>query len=254
MARNKIQILIQKIQSIVGEDDSISRLEKDLVKDYLRELYEYVEAIPVSGSLREPTSSQSQPLESPIKEHRASAIPKVIDRDEEPLTRVEEPKEKEVIESFFRREPIIPNGKKEPRNWESANEKEEKPAPSTIIEEPAPIPEVFRQEIPTPKKYDILFENGQAKELSDKLSRLPISDLNRAFSINDRLLIVADLFGNDQLKFQETIDILNSKYSFEEAKSYLIRYIVETYQWLDEEKTERAKEFIKLVERRYLGR
>jgi hypothetical protein len=116
------------------------------------------------------------------------------------------------------------------------------------------VAEVFRHETVIPEKYRLLFEANHSKDLSDKLSRAPISDLMKAFSINDRMLVVTDLYNGDHQKFQDTIDILNTKYSFDEAKSYLLRYIVDQYEWLGEEKLERAREFVKLVERRFLGR
>ncbi|MCB0668894.1 MAG: hypothetical protein KDC80_23885 [Saprospiraceae bacterium] len=268
MAQSKIQNLLQKINSIVGDGESMSRLEKDLVKDYLRELYELTDAIPFQGAVKDRTafSPDKHPSEStPVKpvnqpysepEKSTSVSTPVISREE-------------VNEPIKARDSYVPNGKKESfSHGDSTAEVKEAPRsePGTehltrsaepFEKEPEPtepvVPEVFRKEVPVPRKYETLFEYSEAKELSDKLSRSPISDLNRAFSINDRLLIVADLFANDQQKFQETIDILNTKYSFEDAKSYLLRYIVERFSWIDEDRSERAREFIKLVERRYLN-
>ncbi|MBK8426713.1 MAG: hypothetical protein IPL27_12410 [Lewinellaceae bacterium] len=39
-----------------------------------------------------------------------------------------------------------------------------------------------------PSGVEVLFEEKQAKELSDKLSELPIADLKKAIALNDRLL------------------------------------------------------------------
>lgn len=263
MAHSKIQNLLQKIQSIIGDEQSMSRLEKDLVKDYLREVYELTNAIPLSGAIKSEGDVSVQ-----SRNHFQENIPSTRIQ-EEPSKNVYHatpvrPLEKEISRT---QDSYIPNGKKEQYAPESSVEVKERPQeqslPTAPLTQPAPsgsrpestetsVPEVFRQEVPVPKKYESLFESTAAKELSDKLSRSPISDLNRAFSINDRLLIVGDLFANDQQKFQETIDILNTKYSFDEAKSYLMRYIVDRFNWIDEEKSERAREFIKLVERRYL--
>lgn len=253
MAKSKIQHLIQKIQSIIGDEDSISKLERDLVKSYLRDLYELTEEIPITGSLRDTKSPELTSLKpEPSSQPRPIANDIEVSRENvKPLPRKEEPEE--VVEPMIIQDSYIPNGKHENHFAQPKVEAKEDPVPQSMnYSRPEPITEVFRQDVPTPPQYESLFETTKTKELSDKLSRSPISDLNRAFSINDRLLIVSDLFGNDQLKFQETIDILNSKYSFGEAKSYLLRYIVDRFNWLDEEKSERAREFIKLVERRYL--
>ncbi len=260
MAYSKIQTLISKIQSIIGDEGSISRLEKDLVKDYLRELYDLTDALPLTGMAiqtkrtapeiepapmpkviattpHSPEASRPSTITSlPVKEESESSMPDIPN----PF-RVPEP-----AETLVPGEPYLPNGKGEHIQPETRS-------PGSEDRNTSPVPQAFLSEIPVPVKYESLFDARQAKDLSDKLSRSPVADLNRAFSINDRLLVVTDLFAGDQQKFQETIDILNSKYSFDEARSYLTRYIIDRYDWLNEEKSERAREFIKLVERRYLG-
>ena len=117
---------------------------------------------------------------------------------------------------------------------------------------PKEVPQVFRMEENISSRYNALFQQQSGNELSDRLSRSPIDNLQRALSINDRLLTVNQLFNGNHESFNETIDILNSKYSFSEAKSYLVRYVIDKFDWLDEEKVDQARDFIKLVERRFL--
>ncbi|MBK8502782.1 MAG: hypothetical protein IPL46_11490 [Saprospiraceae bacterium] len=245
MAQAKIHTLLLKIQSIIGHEESISRLEKDLVKDYLRELYDLTETIPTTGvskpiRVTEPVAvfrpeveDQSPP---PIQKPEPVAVPPMM---KQPLPAIESSPKPEYQHFNGTKETIIEPATRQQPDIQYSN---------------PPITEVFRQETVIPQKYSPLFEGNQSKDLSDKLSRAPISDLMKAFSINDRLLVVADLFNGDQQKFQDTIDILNTKYSFDEAKSYLLRYMVDQYEWLSEERLERAREFIKFVERRFLGR
>ena len=248
MANSKIQTLITKIQSIIGSEDSVSRLEKDLVKGYLRELYELSDALPLTGST---TISKESPAIREMTNSKPTYISAAPQEKEEPrpyFTPQTTEKITTPIEIGEASEPYsTPNGrtdnqKSEVRSFEAAGERRSISA----------IPEVLRSEPLPNKKYESLFESSRTRDLSDKLSRSPIADLGKAFSINDRILVVADLFGGDQHKFQETLDILNTKYSLEEARSFLIRYIVDRYNWLEEDRSERAREFIKLVERRYL--
>jgi hypothetical protein len=247
MAQPKIQTLLLKIQSIIGHEESISRLEKDLVKDYLRELYDLTEAIPTTG-------------DSKIIKVAEAISPRIEVESLSPSVTVSVPKpEPALAPPVLKHE--IPTAEPSPKSeyLHSNGIKEATFDPATLKQPEKqsfapPVTEVFSQETIIPSKYRQLFEVNQSKDLSDMLSRAPISDLMKAFSINDRLLVVTDLFAGDQQKFQDTIDILNTKYSFDEAKSYLVRYIVDRYEWLGEERLERAREFVKLVERRFLGR
>lgn len=141
---------------------------------------------------------------------------------------------------------------------------EEKPAP--VVPPPPPPPEV-KPAAPAPVvepivvkappvalangDFDVLFEEKQAKELSEKLSEMPIADLRRAIALNDRLLLTRELFAGDGQAFESTIAALNSCGNFMEAKAYLIEHCVVRYAWTDKKRLDTAKDFVKLVRRRY---
>ena len=317
MNQQKIESLLRKIQTILTDPTELSKLEKDLVKDYLRTLYDMVDG---SGPVEQVPSTHRQSSINPIAGNLPS-LKHVEERVHKPATKVSQ---EETITSEVQPErvkpsqPIIPPS---PPPVEQSAEAKPKPAePSTIVEEKvstqependktpptvpvseqektwedaqmasvkdqsvseytptrtpldlksngssdsrqtketAPrvereMPEVFRMEERISSKYNTLFQQQQSNELSDRLSRSPIENLQRALSINDRLLTVNQLFNGNHEAFNDTIDILNSKYSFAEAKSYLVRYVIDKYEWLDEEKVDQARDFIKLVERRFL--
>ena len=145
---------------------------------------------------------------------------------------------------------------------------EEKPAPAPplppppVVLEPVrpaePLPQIIPPPPPTPVSFpaippeaEILFEQKQAKELSEKLSELPIPDLRKAIALNDRLLLTRELFGGDNQAFDNAINALNGFQSMEQAKAYLLDHCVMRYRWTDKKHIETAKNFIKLVRRRY---
>lgn len=97
----------------------------------------------------------------------------------------------------------------------------------------------------------MLFEEKQAKELSEILAEQPITDLKKGVALNDRLLLTRELFAGDGKAFESTIASLNSFSNFDEAKDYLLEHCVTRYLWLDKKRVEEAKKFIKLVRRRY---
>ncbi len=314
MNQQKIESLLRKIQMILTDPTELSKLEKDLVKDYLRTLYDMVDGSgpveqipsspkqssinPIAGNL--PSLSQVEQRVSsknvevpgekvPSSEARSEKVkpsqpikPAIPPRVELPVedkpesvkstTGMEEGQEKPAAE----KPPTVPVSEQE-KTWEDAQmasvkdqsvseytpartpldlksngSSESRETSETVARVEREVPEVFRMEERISSKYDPLFQKQQSNDLSDRLSRSPIENLQRALSINDRLLTVNQLFNGHHEAFNETIDILNSKYSFAEAKSYLVRYVIDKYEWLDEEKVDQARDFIKLVERRFL--
>ena len=134
------------------------------------------------------------------------------------------------------------------------------PPPPPVVEAPPPVVVAPPPPPTTPNPVtatvsagdaDVLFEYREAKELSEKLSDTAISDLKRAISLNDRLMIQRELFGNDNPLFEAALTTLNNASGFEAAKAYLLNECIGRFDWLHKNKVETAKSFIRLVRRRY---
>ena len=69
--------------------------------------------------------------------------------------------------------------------------------------------------------------------------------------MNDRLLLTSELFAGDGKAFEAAIGGINALSSFDEAQAYLIENCVVRYTWTDKKRIETAKNFIKLVRRRF---
>ncbi len=229
MDNNRAKLLLDKINGLFRnlnlDANQISSVERDLMLSYIRDLYDAV--------LEQPSSQASRPKSSPT----------------------------------------MPKERKEP-DFEIVKPKEEKstiPPKIIEIEEPSPEPKDSTAQPPKPpakpkdeasklspaksktspdNTFEQLFEQKRATELSEKLSESPITDLTRAMSINDRLLYMNELFGKDIQALNETLKLLNKYDNIEEAKG-LLANLADQYTWLDDEKINIAREFIKLVRRRY---
>lgn len=127
------------------------------------------------------------------------------------------------------------------------------PPPPPVVEEKIEVvvPVKAKTQSHAPVDADLLFEEKQAKELSEKLAEQPVSDLKKAIALNDRLLLTRELFAGDGKAFESAISALNGFSDFENAKAYLIEHCVTRYMWLDKKRVEEAKNFVKLVRRRY---
>ncbi|HHH49351.1 MAG TPA: hypothetical protein ENK52_00035 [Saprospiraceae bacterium] len=221
MDLHKAKILLDKINSlhrnISMDENHIAAIEKDLMLNYIRQLYEcyLIENSPVS---KETPVAKKQIREEPRPK------PKVVIEESIP-----EPVAVKKVS------PVVP------------------PPKPRVVEKPKPVRVVQQKEkvIDTTNDFDLLFEHKQGKELSDKLSALPIKDLTKAMGLNEKIFTINELFDGDKTVFEETMLALNGLRNFEEAKTFLSNHIARQYNWMDKSKKKKAKEFIKLIRRRY---
>ncbi len=218
----KSKALLKKINvlhdSAVDFEGSMTSMEKDLLLQYLRDLYEII--------LHEGQSSSA----SPVREKRFVSV------ESYPV-----PKQIQVKEPT-KPEPISP----QESSAERINVEEPKPVLETV--EPQPKPEGGK----TREKLAVLFESDESKDLRSKFSSLPISDISKSMGINDKILTINELFGGDQALFNNVVKELNGFRSFNEAKQYLIGGVAKKQEWYEDQKKGKAITFIKLIRRRYL--
>ena len=122
----------------------------------------------------------------------------------------------------------------------------------SVAQQPVEQPSVVVQEdVQAPQCLgDVL--GGGVKTLADKMSSddaptTPfnrIEDLRKAIGLNDKFLMIRDLFGGDADRYEDTIDTLNE---FEDLDECII-YITENFRWNPD--SEGAKLLISLIERK----
>lgn len=247
MELQRAKILLEKInalyRSIDLDEGKIAHIERDLMLNYIRQLYEIflqTETGPAAAS----------PAAQPRRE--ASADPGEQARPQpEPLKRTYKPPRIIEIPEINQQQTPPPPPQPAPP---PAPPRQEVPA-TRQPEPPRPEPEPVRNEqAPAPShrpELESLFEQKKATELSEKLSESPVGDLTRAMAINDRLLFMNELFGRNMNILDETLRQLNRFQTMAEAKP-LLTTLAERYNWMEEEKLDIAKGFIKLVRRRYI--
>jgi hypothetical protein len=135
---------------------------------------------------------------------------------------------------------------------------EKVPAPKpkeTPIKPTAPTaqpPKVVQAPIVVSEELKVLFEFKTATDLSEKLSQAPIKDLKTSMGLNERFLIISELFKGDAGRYNQAIDALNSFENFEQAKAYILTNIASEFDWGNEKRKTQAANFVKKVRRRYL--
>lgn len=126
--------------------------------------------------------------------------------------------------------------------------------PEAVEEAPAPVVTAAPTEVTPveqPKRVaDVL--GGSVTVLGDAMAgddtpTTPfnrIDDIRKAIGLNDKFLMIRDLFGGDEQKYEDTIDTLNE---FEDLDECMI-YIVENFRWNPD--SEGAKLLVSLIERK----
>lgn len=143
-------------------------------------------------------------------------------------------------------------------------QEEKQPEPqSEVIATPKPEPieppAIQESEIETPpepeQKTDSVStqpkpKSDQPQTVAERFQRTPIQDLRKAIGINQKYLLMNDLFDGENEAFNEAVDRLNSFASGQEAITYVNAELAVKYRWNLEE--DLVQNFINLVERRYL--
>ena len=128
------------------------------------------------------------------------------------------------------------------------------PAPTPIVPQqpvaPAPVAQPQPQSVEPQRVADVL---GSGRKVLGDVSQneiVPtppmskIVDLRKAIGINDKFIMLRDLFGGNEAQYNTTIDALNSFTSLDDC----MIYIVENFAWNPD--SEGAKLIVSLIERK----
>ena len=220
MDLRQAKITLEKINdlfhSLERDASNVSLIERDLMRGYIQQFYEHF----ISGATA-PSSVAEEPVREKAPVRRNYTPPRIIEIPDAPRDNYSAPK---------------PEPDPEPQ----------KPEPVKVAEPVAPA--ASRQDIPANLKH--LFAFKEATELSEKLSERPVHDLTKALAINDRLLYMNELFGRDLNALNDTLGRLNQMSSMDEARGLIVQ-MAQRYDWGADEKEDTARDFIRLVRRKY---
>ncbi|MCE2789211.1 MAG: hypothetical protein LW630_04790 [Saprospiraceae bacterium] len=228
---HKISLLLEDAQ----HSGQMTSIDRDVLLTYIRNLYEIF--LHNQHVVR-------QPEESPI--HTASIV-----QPEMPVQNVtvEAVKEETIVQAAQFIQPEV-------RPEVSTPIHEVPVALPTVVESPK-VEHVAEETKPdhtsglNAEALREIFAELTIRDLSDRLSMAPISDLSKSMGFNEKMLTQQELFGNNAQSFQDTLNALNACKNFDEAKDFLIRNIIPTYQWTSDTKLKKATHFVKLVRRRF---
>ena len=224
--------------------------EEVVVEPEVEEKVEEIAVEPelVAESIVEPKAEESKPAESKAELPKAVGAG-LFDLNDIPVRS----KSRRKMISLYSDNPIPVQTSHEPA-------KEEKPVEvvAPVVEEvpeveAAPVVEttpVAKPIVSAPQRLGDSF--GGVKTLADQMAKdgsptTPfnrITELRQAIGLNDKFLMIRDLFGGDAARYEATIDTLDE---FEDLDECII-YIVENFRWNPD--SEAAKLLVSLIERK----
>lgn len=107
-------------------------------------------------------------------------------------------------------------------------------------ETPETVPENKKESI-----ADIIARQEKVEDFATKLQQKPISDINEAIGLGEKLLFINDLFDKDPVRYVDTIKELNSYSDYEDATAY----IKANFNWDPEKET--TVNFLEIVRRKF---
>jgi hypothetical protein len=87
------------------------------------------------------------------------------------------------------------------------------------------------------------------KEVSSKLTDMPVKDLKKAIGVNDRFLYINELFRGDEVMYERSIKTINSFSIWPEAEYWIRRELKTKLGWIDSDST--VVQFDQLIKRRF---
>jgi len=242
MDLNRAQHLLTKIQAFLenGNGKALSRLETDLLKSYVIQLYDVlsdeVSAIKQHDIVRAPEMPSSKityPDLPPIyatkpfvQEPEVIEVPKVVPEIKVPVV-----------------EPVI-----------TIHHPEPKPIHVAV---PEPVLKVVHQPETTHSYKEAsaelrkLFDAPFADEVSGLSSKVPVANIESALGLNERIFTLNELFGGNKSLFDATCAELNLLHSYHEATDLLLEGPAKQFDWSDPTRIKMAEHFIRIVARRY---
>ena len=188
---------VQEVEDVVEPEIEVPVVE-DTVDDDLP--FDDVPAEPAEEQFEEPVEEQ---LEEPVEETFQENVEEQVEEPVEVL--MEEPAEEPVM---FIEEPVEP----------VADEDDDLP----IFAEPEPEPVQQAAPIDSKPRQAVIDSMTDRQAWRTDMPGTPVKDIRSAISLNDRILFINMLFGQDPMAFQDALTKINQMTSLDEVVNFVM--------------------------------
>ena len=220
----KITVLVEKISYLLKSIESqgqVSKIDKDLMVNYVKELYETTLQVQTSDSQNyNQHTNQQAPQYPPSNEQQSNYYP-----------------------PNFQNKPSNGNAASPNGNGNSLNNNSNGSSRKSISEMLNEIHSVEKPSINESMK-------AGPQGLADKLKQTPIKELSTYVSLNKRFAFINLLFNGDAMKYDDALTFIDQCKSYQESMAYVQNKIMKEYKWKEDD--DLVSEFLSLVLRRFL--
>ena len=249
--KHEISLLHQQVEFLLRNEKEVGLLDLDVMMNRTHTIYDKMCAIDIGNY---PAGDGDE----------MDFLPSFEEEDEKPMVEEEEPIEEEeepVVEE--EEEPVVEENEDAYFEEEVEEEPQEVPTVELQVEpqeepkvEPQVEPQMEPQEEPVVESktdadnlgFILDFEPTEDHSLAAKLQHESITDLRSAIGINDKFLLVNELFGGSMEKYNKSIDNLNDLKTLNGALVYMNELRIEL-QW--NSNNEAYKKLLDLVHRKF---
>lgn len=232
----QVTLLLEKVQKDWNRaliSNKITRIDKDILIEDIRQLYEWVHDLEIGAELEQnlqeasstPQLKMQEPAEEePEKSEKSTEIqePEVIavkpeSHDEviEEPEKSQDPNEVELEIVTETESATTPESDVEERDDEKEREQE-----NHDLAEEASQPSASEMFTASKTLADIYRANGD-NSIAAKMQKNKLSDLKSAIGLNEKFLFINEIFGGDTAHYKAAIDKFNLMNHYHEALQYL---------------------------------
>ena len=254
--REEITVLIDSIKEHsdkITHYERINQLELELILSKIKKLYEksivfnYLndsDRLKANSNVnKQIDTNQHDSIKVLISEHNGKLIDTTMETKSANPVKIEETETELYSES---KEETLHNQKLIDEALEIASEK------TAPLENSSPETETNQKptETITPQINPEPARPANRASISNSIDRKPLEAIIKSIGINERFVLIKELFKNDTNKFNEVLNKINELNSFEEADDYLRNNTAVAYNW--NYKSVAVLSFMKLVEKRFI--
>lgn len=240
-----LQTLVNQLQAA----ESMTQLDKDLLKQKCIELYEQIVSINTDSALEAlrtvviptaPLEEPAKPVEKQERNFEELVATEILLNDIPPV-------EEKITQAEISAPDLFANVT--PTPTEVQNEHIERIIEIEQLKEEEPTP-LMKEEVQELSLHEKIAHAMPVKpDLSERLANVSIQSLKSAINVNLKIAIVNELFKENTVEYVKAIDKLNNSENIHEAMRYFTE-LKHTYDW--DSNNQYVKELESLVNKRFI--
>jgi len=241
MQSSKISDLLNKINGAIENPafPSISKLERDLLMQHVRTLYDELDALSLN-SLSEANNTIQEKKETAVLTKRPVLRPNdnLLMKEEAPANKIVEPEKKAEAVIVKEEKVVVAKAEVKEIKVEPVIEKIEKKVQTTATS--------INENIKSGGSLNEKLKTSSSVEIHKKLSSKPLKEL---IDLNKKFVLLNELFKGNTEAYTAAIAHIDTLQDYDSAQSFINTQLIANYFW--DESKQSTRMFTKLVKMKF---